>query len=56
MTSTASYKTGLYVGSVTIYPPNTREVTSAREAREEFDAKQSQLVSWYEALYLGVAE
>ncbi len=45
-----SVRTGLYVGGVTIYPPNTREVHSARDLREPYDSKRRDLIRWYEAL------
>ena len=46
-------KIGLYVGSVTIVPPNTRPTWSAREMRQTYDAKQNSLKQWYEAMGLG---
>lgn len=54
MTTQATFKTGLYVGSVTIYPANPkpeREVTSAREVMAAYEARMGNRIAWYEALY-----
>lgn len=40
----------LYASSVKIYPPNTREIHSARDLREPIDRKRQDLIKWYEAL------
>lgn len=54
MNTQTTFKTGLYVGSVTIYPPNSQpepEVTSAREVMAAYEARMGYRIEWYEALY-----